>query len=409
MNARELRAKLEEVLKKMRDLNDGAEKENRDFKPEEQTQYDGSKVEAESLQNRIKRSETMPEAPSGAAAFNRIPLGDNEERAWAQFIRTGDDGGIRGMRTEEEESRGRKSTAYQVHLPTGLERRTSTTVMVASDATGGLAAIPTGFVNRIAARRNEKRLAERLGVQMIPGVGTTVSHAYDNAAAAVFDATSEQDDALGNTYTGARPTLATKSFTLAKKTRKVTLTEEVMDDEDANLMGFVADWIGREIALTHNYLMLVEAAANGTSLKTFASATAIAAGEVENMVFHDTLGFYLDDGDAAAWVTRPATFGKIKAITGNARMYEVLGAGSARGALLEYPVHYSSYATAIAASAKSIYFGNWFYMGMRESPALSFIRDPYTTDGVVILKYSIRCVYGILIAGAIGYGLHPTG
>ena len=130
---------------------------------------------------------------------------------------------------------------------------------------------------------------------------------------------------------------------------------------------------------------------------------------LKSIVYNDTLGFYLDDGNSIAWVTRPSTFGKIKSITSSTRLYENQPAGSARGYLLEYPVHYSSYATAIAASAKSIYFGNWFYVGMREAPALRLIRDPYTTDGIVYLKYCFRAVYGVLVAAAAGYGLHPTG
>jgi HK97 family phage major capsid protein len=407
MNARELRVKLNEKIAEGRALIEAAEKENRDLSSEEQTRYNGIKAEIESLQNRIQRAEELPAAVAsgGAPSVLKIRQGDSEERAWTHFFRTGDASGLNSPAGEEE--RGQRS--FELHIPTSLEQRATTYTLAVADSTGSGAADPTGLVNRIAARRNELRLADKLGVQMIPGVGTTVNHAYDNAAAAPFDSTSEQIDSFTNTYTAARPTLATKAFTLVKYTRKVQLTEETLQDEDANLMGFIADWIGREIALTHNNLMLTEVASNGTSLKTFASATAIAAGELENMCFNDTLSWYLDDGGSAAWVTRPSTFGKIKAITGNARMYEELGAGSARGALLEYPVFYSSYATAIAASAKSIYFGNWFYMGMRESPALSFIRDPYTTDGVVYLKYSFRCVYGILIAGAIGYGLHPTG
>ena len=39
---------------------------------------------------------------------------------------------------------------------------------------------------------------------------------------------------------------------------------------------------------------------------------------------------------------------------------------------------------------------------------MRFIMDPYTVDGLVILKYSFRAVYGVLQAGAIGYGVHPS-
>lgn len=411
MNARELRAKIEELLKKASALNETAEKENRDFSPEEQADYNKIMDEVQSLENRLKRQESFPTQPpkngGGAPNINRLPLGDNEDRAFAHFFKTGDDGGIRSLRAEaDEETRGQR--AYEVHVPTGMEMRATVDVLAVADATGGGPAVPTGFVQRIAARRNEIRLAERLGVQNIPGVGTTVNHAYENADPSVFAATAEQIDALSNTYEADRPTLATKAFTLAKKTKKLELTEEVLADEDANLMGFVADHIGRAIGLTHNSLLVTEVAANGTSLKTFASATAIAAGEPEDLVYHDTLGFYLDDTGSVAWVTRPTTFGAIKSITGNSRLYDAQAPGSQLRLLLEYPVHYSNYATAIAASAKSLYFGNWFYVGMRESPALSFIRDPYTTDGIVYLKYSFRTCYGVLIAGAIGYGKHPT-
>jgi len=55
-----------------------------------------------------------------------------------------------------------------------------------------------------------------------------------------------------------------------------------------------------------------------------------------------------------------------------------------------------------------VYFGNWFRVGFREEPALRLIRDPYSVDGLVILKYSFRTVYGVLTAGGIGYGVHPS-
>jgi len=413
MNARELRAKIEELLKKAGALNDTAEKENRDFSPEEQADYNKIMDEVKSLKNRLERAESMPAQPPtkgpGGPYLPKIPLGDNEDRAFAHFFRTGDEGGIRSLRSAETDEETREQRAYEVHVPTGMEMRTTADVLAVADATGGGPAVPTGFVQRIAARRNEIRLAERLGIQNIPGVGTTVNHAYENADPSVFASTSEQVDALTNTYEADRPTLATKAFTLAKKTKKLELTEEVLADEDANLMGFIADHIGRAIGLTHNSLLLTEVAANGSSLKTFASPTAIAAGEPEDLVYHDTLGFYLDDTGSIAWVTRPTTFGAIKSLTGNSRLYDAQAPGSQQRLLLEYPVLYSNYATAIAASAKSLYFGNWYYVGMRESPALSFIRDPYTTDGIVYLKYSFRTCYGVLIAGAVGYGKHPTG
>jgi HK97 family phage major capsid protein len=75
---------------------------------------------------------------------------------------------------------------------------------------------------------------------------------------------------------------------------------------------------------------------------------------------------------------------------------------------MEYPVHYSNAAAAIAASAKSVYFGNWYYMGLREGPSLTILRDPYSVDGITLIKYGFRLCYGVLIAGGIAYGAHPS-
>ena len=166
---------------------------------------------------------------------------------------------------------------------------------------------------------------------------------------------------------------------------------------------------GREIAKTHNSMLITEAAASGTKVKDFASATAIAAGEPEAIMFNDALSYYLEDGGSIAWVTRPSTFGAVAALTGNARLYAQTPSGSFQKQLLGYPVEYSQAVTAPAASAKSLYFANWNYVGYREGPELRFIMDPYSVDGLVILKYSFRAVVGVLQAAAVGYGLHPTG
>lgn len=420
---RELRDKRAQALDQARGLVEAAEAENRDLSQDEQTHYDDLVAEAGTLETRYTRLENLPQ-PAGApesgrrqmAAVNRGPLGDSEVRAFEAYFKHGDAGGLRHLRGEREP--GEDGPVLELQLPIseyrqrvryGETRAVDSTMNITTAADGG-ATVPTGLAPRIAQRMVEIRLAERLGCQIIPGVGTTVNHTYENANPTVFAATSEQADNLStNDYERDAMVLANKAFTLAKKTKKVNLTEELLDDTGENLMEAVGSWIGRGIGLTHNYLLLTEAATNGTAAKTFASATAIAAGEPEDLVFHDTLSYYLDDASNPSWVMRPTTHGTIKSLTGDARQYAEQSFGSlGMRQLLEYPVQYSNYAAAIAASAKSLFFGNWYYMGYREAPSLRLIRDPYSEDGVVVLKYSFRTVYGILIAGAIGYGAHPT-
>lgn len=386
-----------------RTIIDRAESETRSLRAGEEQQYNRLVREAQLLEDQINVLDNggflPPDALYGSGnLLNGMQLGD-EERAAAQYIRRGDRSGLRdaGVGIDGE-------YAMQFILP-GNQRAVNSTMNITSDADGGYA-VPTGFAGGIAARRNEIRIADRLGVRRVPGQGTTVNFPYENADPNPLATTAEQDDAHAQSYERDAAQFGQKAFTLVKKTKKLELTEELLDDEDANLMGFIADHIGRAIGITHNAMLLTEVAANGTSLKTFAAAAAIAAGEPEDLVYNDTLSYYLDDGSACGWVMRPTTYGAIASLTGNPRMYAGLNFGPR--SLVEYPVVYSNSATAIGAGAKSVYFGNWFYVGLREDPALRLIRDPFSTDGLVILKYSFRAVYGVLIAGAIGYGIHPS-
>lgn len=423
MNLRELLARRGEVIDTLRSLVEAAEGENRDLNQDEQQQYDDLKAELRSLNNRIERLQNLPESPDHDPR-DHIPSDDeperdrsriaNEARAIAGFAR---DSNYRDAR--EVDGWDSSDGEIEIQVPTGLqmravERRAVDSTMNVTTAADGGAAVPTGFAGAIALRRNEIRLSERLGVRMVPGRGTTVNFPYENADPSVFAATSEQaDDGSTNNYErDVAPVMATKAFTLAKKTKKLWLTEELLDDEDVNLMAAIADTIGRAIGITHNSLLLTEVASNGSNIKTFASATAIAAGEIEDIVYGDTISYYYDDGGSIGFVMRPSTYGNIVSITGNDRLYAANPPDSAMGTMAKmlegFPVHWSNQAAATAASAKDVYFGNWYFVGMREEPALRLIRDPYSVDGIVVLKYSFRTIYGVLIAGAVGYADHPS-
>lgn len=402
MNVRELRDRRATILGEARAVVETAEKEDRNLKQEEQDVYDSKMSDAKELETRIARLEAMPEmqpvSRKAPAVINH--RGVDEVRAIAAFVKRGDMGAVREFITHDE----RGNAEVEIRIPSIDEIRavTDSTMNITTNADGKYID-PTGWTGRVALRRAEIRLAERLGVQKIPGKGTTVPFPYENADAQEMASTSEQSDAHGNDYERDAMQFGSKNFTLVKYTKKYELTEELLEDEDVNVMNAVGDNIGRAQGITHNKLLLTEVASSGTLLKTFAGAAAIAAGEVESMVYHDTLDYYMDDGGSLHWVMRPSTFGKIKSITANPRMYAQQNNDGKRQ-LEEYPVHYSNQAAAIAAEAKTVFFGNWWYVGMREAPTLKLIRDIYSVDGAVVLKYSFRAVYGVLIAGAIGYG-----
>jgi len=331
-------------------------------------------------------NDDVPVAKS-APVIIKTGLGDNETKALAHWYKTGDTGAVSHMLAEN----GR-----------GIEIKSNATDLNITTAADGGNAVPTGHYQGIIARRNEEMLTSRLGIMPIPGTGTTVNVPVDAGTANAFVSTAET---VGYDLDG--PALGQVVMTLVKYTKLVKLSEELLQDEDSQLMNFLNDYVGRALAVTHNTLLLTEAA-NGTKFADFAN-TSIAAGKMEAIVGNDTLDPYLAGG-RVAWVMRNSTQWAVNSILGSARIYNGLENVPARegGDLLGYPVYRSAAAAAIGTGNKSVFFGNWSYMGYREAPSMTVLRDPYTlaANGQIQLVYMFRAVYKVLQAGAIGYGLH---
>ena len=390
-NLIELRQLRADVLTKAEVLSDQAEAEGRDLTAEEQVEFDKMLGEAEALRGRIERQEslatltqTLEKTTRGKApAFNKTRLGDTEERALAYYIRSGDGAPLREYRAAND--------------------------TIANEGTNadGLYAVPTGHYNQIIARRDEDMLAMALGVRNIPGRGLTVNVPVDGEADLAFASTSEQVDGYTNTYERDWPALGQVAMTLVKYTKKIALTEELLEDEDSNLLAFVADWVGRSVASTHNSLLLTEARAGGTAGLTLDSASTIGASEIPELVYKLAPEYT----NGAAWVMARATEGVIRGLASSSIfLFNPNPAGSDRGRpeIWGFPVFNSTSASAIAASAKSLIFGNFAYMGYRDGGSMTILRDPYTTDGIVYLKYRFRAVYKTLQAEAIQYATHTT-
>lgn len=412
MNPRELRQMRATILDEAEALNLSVEEEVRDFTDEEQAEYDGLIKQADKLEKRYNRMEKLaemrakqadkPERRTGPALRLNGITEDNESNALNAFIRFGDMGGVRHMQSDGVRV-GNRPTDQVIELRASND----TTMNITTDADGGYIDFSDHYQG-IVARRDEMSLIDTLGVRRFTGTGSVFDVPVDNEADGEFVSTAESI-----AYDRDAPALNKVSLTLVKYTKKVDLTIELLQDEDANLMEFLNDFIGRGMAKTHNNLLLTEVAANGGTLKTFASATVIAVDELEDILYNDNLWAYLDMG-TAAWVMRPTVHGEIVKLDDSSyRRYAANAPNSqvAIGApLLGFPVYYSLKAGATAASTKSVYFGDWSYVGLYESPAFTLIRDPYTRSsyGEVILNYMFRADYGVLQSEAIGFGVHPS-
>jgi HK97 family phage major capsid protein len=329
-----------------------------------------------------------PAGGSAAPAVLKNGRGDTFGQAFRAYLKNGDVGGVRPWMDGGNEIMFRNAS-------------NNTDMNIGTAADGGYLD-PTTLYQGVIAKRSEMSLPERLGVQRIPGKGTTVNVPYDNEADGEFVDTSE-----GASFDQDAPAIGQAQMTLVKKSKYITLSHELLEDEDAGLMAFLMNWIARGQAKTMNSMLLTEVGTNGTSYNTTASATAIAAGELEKVALNDTLGDYLDDAGSIGWVMRPSTYAAIQSITGNPRLYAESNNGGAalRPPLLGYPVYYSNKATVIQASAKSAYFGNWNYVGWREAPGFTMLRDPYSAAGTgqVKLWMYFRTVFKVLQPDAVGY------
>lgn len=275
--------------------------------------------------------------------------------------------------------------------------------------TEGQETVPIGHYRQVVARIEELGpLYQTLGVRNIPGRGTTVNVPIDNAAGGTMEPAAVESAAAAE----ADPTFAQVAMTLASYRTQVRVTYEILNDEDSQLLAFLSNYAARRMVNTHNKLLLDEAAASGTSYHTFAANNAIAAGEVEQIAGNDDLAPYIDDM-SGKWVMRNSTKLAIKAITGDRFYSDNTGArqpGVPNDELLDFPVYRSNYAAAIGTTAKSVFLGNWDYMGVRHAPTFTVLRDPYSraANGEVVFHYFMRTVYKVLQAAAIGYGEHPV-
>jgi HK97 family phage major capsid protein len=302
--------------------------------------------------------------------------------------------------------------AFMAYVKTGQENRvmkslkaSNPTDMNIGTAADGQYLVPTPHYQNVITRRDESALWQKLGVTEIPGIGTTVNVPYDNEADGEFVVTTETAE-----FDDDAPATERKQLTLAKYSKIIRISHELLRDEDSRLEAFLANWVGRGMAKTHNDLLITEVESYGTSLKTFASATAVAVGELEDMVFGSDMVSYLDGG-SANWVMSGPSYSKIISLTGSDRSYAQSPQGQFREQILGFPVHFTNKADTIGASKKSVFFGDWSQVGVRNGQGLQMIRDPYTRAryGQIELVYLFDCVYGVLNSEAIGYGVHPTG
>lgn len=359
----------------------------------------------EAMQKSFEESKTSTVTKNTVVETPNVPTirtggikSDTERNAFERWVRTGDTGGVKHLITGDQGG----NPIVEIKASNAVD------MQVGTAAEGGNV-VTDDMYPAILARRDEMLLADKIGVRRFTGTGTTIDVPLDAEADGEFVVKAEE-----GTFDKDSPALGQTSLTLAKYTKYFDITYELLQDQSANVVDFVQEWVARGVAKTHNNLLVTEAVANGSELATTAATTAAVLGELEDVVYDDDLAFYLDNPSDGAWVMKPSTYGNLISITQSTyRAYAELAQG-ARGnqSILGYPVHFSNKVDAYGtANNRFAHFANWFYyMGLYEDPRLQFLRDPYTVavSGQVRLLWYFRCDYGVLQSEAGGFIRHIT-
>lgn len=424
----ELRKMRARAVDEMAALVDAADKrEDVGMTEAEEARFVELKAEAERLQMEAERRaeltgllqgldgpETRQET-SQAPAFHRRPTKDTAEAIMCRYIRSrGMDPGA-GLEMNAAAQEEYRHAGLQRDIELGVRdavdgfepgeyRASNDTIMNITTAADGGNLVPTGHYNRIIERKDEAGLAAVLPLRPIGGKGTTVNVPVDDEADGEFVTKAEQVDALTNTFDRDAPAVGKVAMTLVKYTKKIVLTDELQYDHDSDLMAHLERRVGIGLRKTDNNLIVTEALADGTAALTLDAVASIGIGEIPELVYLQADG-YEDD---AHWVMRKATFGHLMQKTGNPFQLAATPGGGRNGELWGFPVATTGKMPAIGGGYKSLLFGDFNYMGVRRMPGLTMLVDPYTTDGVVTLKYYYRVDFEVLQAAAIIYATHPT-
>lgn len=387
----DMRRKAQSSLDRATTLDALANSEDRPMSDDERGEYESAIEEHRRLSEAATRAETLGRLTNedsdgdasplrGYEAPNINKLGNRElqeQRAHASYLRTGDSRAL-------------------------MQLRASNAVDMAEGAvaTGG-AAVPTGMYNRIVSKAGNYSLLDKLGLTKIPGKGKDVTVPVELGSSTVNPFVVTGENAAKDKDS---PSLASVTMSLIKYTKVVPLTTELMEDEDANLLNFVEDYVARAMADTINSAIITAA------LKTSAPAgfailpltTPTAAPFVADLaqVYYGLREPYADNGK---FVMRRATEGSYSTIQGQPFVFLNTPQGNT---YFGAPVYNVIDVPALALNAKAIIFADWSYMGYRMGQSIGFLRDPYSRvlNNIVQLIYEFRFVAQVLQpeAGVIG-------
>jgi HK97 family phage major capsid protein len=273
--------------------------------------------------------------------------------------------------------------SFSYWLRTGDMGAVKAALQVGSPSEGGVI-VPDDFYATIVAKRNEASWLRNAGVQVLQTSRDVLAVPYQSSTDAKFVVAAEE-----GAYSEVEPTLDQVQITVHKWTNLIKVSEELLEDEQANLEAFLAAHIAEKMALTEGYyavlgsgssqhLGITAADSDTVTIYDFASAAQIEPAEVMQIPyqvnsFYRGRGVWTMSGDTESYLRGLETSNHFAFPAGP----EAGGKGFALTEMLGRPVANQDGMASIAASAKVIVFGDWSQYFLVEHGGLTIARNPY--------------------------------
>ena len=388
----------DEVVAKALDAFDKRQAENEAIAAAEQQQI-------EELTEKIREQEraklkaegmTWQESKGAASIRDSRSLSDGKDdntglKAFEHYMRTGDKipSEMRGLETNDSEWNQTKA----------LQEGTTTE--------GGYL-VPDDFYARIIEKRDEKTWTRLGGVRVLQTDRDHLKVPREDTAFAAFSVTAEE-----GAYTTNDPAFGEVDIQIYKFTKLTKVSEELLADDQANLMEYMASGVGRAWAQTESKFACIGTGSSqpegifvggDTDALTLDGDTSFAATDVHNMVYTLNSGYRAD----AVWLSDPTTEKAIRIIRdANDFAFPFENVAVATGAggrwmntLVGFPYYTDDNIQAFDGTSDVcvIAFGSPDYCMLVENQGLRMRRleELYAANGQVGFTWAVRFGFAVL-------------
>lgn len=299
--------------------------------------------------------------------------------------------------------------AFWHFIKTGDHVAAKATLVEGTNNYGGYL-VPKDFYDRIIARRNELSIIGQVPVMKI----TTSKRQIDIPAVSAQSSSAVVAEAGSANF--SEPDFAnTKVVTVYKNNISMKMSNELLNDQAANLDQFISEHIAARFALAINDQVLTGSGsseaygvlARATQFETAASATTLDASDIMNLQ-HAIPAQYAIPSTETAFAMKNSTLGYIRGLTGNWFSFQATPQGNGMD-ISNHPVVISDSMAAIGTGNKSVIYGNFMYYCFVENGSIEISRNPYLyqENGITAIFADYRFGGDVIQPEAFAYLVHP--